>query len=121
MVDADIALDGVVGLTVPDAGGLIKVQAVPQGQLPESAPLHRVGVVDDNFYPDVFTVLVAFREDGPDVFPVHIVLVHHTGLMGEDDRLAFVAGKAGLVKNIFGETELPADSAVRVHILEDAD
>ena len=119
MVDADIPLDGVVGLSLPDAGGPVKVQSVAQGQLPEPALFHDVGIVDDDFGPDVLAVLIAFGEYGPDVFLVHIPLIHHSGLMGEDDRLPLVAGKTGRVKDFLGKPELPAGGAVGVLVFKD--
>lgn len=76
--------------------------------------------MDDDFRPDIIAVLVAIGEDGADVLPVHVLLVYHTGFMGEDDRLALIAGKAGRVKDFFRKPELPADAPVRVRVLEDA-
>ena len=112
MVDADVRLDSVVVLAVPGAGGLVQVERVAQGELSETG-LH------DDFHTNIIAVRHALRQDRADVLPVHVVFVHASRPMGEDDRLAPVAGKAVLVEDVLRQAQLPSGAAVGVPVLKD--
>ena len=119
MVDADVRLDSVVVLAVPGAGGLVQVERVAQGELSETGLLDDVRVMDDDFHTNIIAVRHALRQDRADVLPVHVVFVHASRPMGEDDRLAPVAGKAVLVEDVLRQAQLPSGAAVGVPVLKD--
>ena len=107
MIDFDVPLDGVVGLALPYAGGFLQTQVVSQRQLSQPDASHGVHIVDDDFGSHVVPVLIAFRQDRPDVFLLHILGIDVPGLMGDDDRLALVGGKAFRSEDLFREPQLP--------------
>ena len=75
--------------------------------------------MDDDFSSDVIAILIACGENRSNGFVLHVILAHITCVMGNDDRLAFVTGKALRGKDIFRESKLPASASVWVGILED--
>ena len=120
MVDNDVSLDGVVGLALPNTRCFLQTKVVAERQLSQPALLHGVGVMDNDFSPDVIPVLIALGKNRSNGFLFNIPFVHISCVMGNDDRLAFVTCEALRSKDIFREPKLPSRAAVWIGVLEDA-
>ena len=117
VIDTDISLDGIIGLTLPFPWGFLQIEAVPDRKLPQSIA-ERMCVVDDNLCPHILPVLHPLREDGADVLLLDIFGVDHPCLMGQDDRLALVACKAFGCKYLLREAQLPTDGSIWILIFK---
>ena len=114
MIDADIRLNGVIGLTVPFAGFFQKVEIVAQRQFAQTAVAHGVRIVDDDLGADVIAVPIAVSEDGANLLPVHIVLIHNARLMRNNHGLSTIAFQALRLKDVFRQTQFAPDASVRM-------
>ena len=90
VIDLDVGLDCIIRLSIPNPRFFYQVLRIAKGQLPEWSLFNLVSIVDHNLAANIITVPVSFTEDRSNDFVHDILFVNASGIMSNDDRLAFI-------------------------------